>query len=593
VSAATHPRPLLRRERWTRLDGSWDFAWDAHGAWQLPSDVSFDKEILVPFAPETPASGLGVIEPHRVCWYQRTFSAPQLHGEDRLMLNFGAVDHQARVWVNGHLAAEHEGGYTPFSTDVTTLLQAGEQVITVRAEDHPGDLGQPRGKQDWQPEPHVVWYPRTTGIWQTVWLEVVPAVRIAAVHWRADVPAWALDLEVRIEQPPATVTEGLELVVTLESAGRRLARDIYAGDGDLLRRRIGLRDGGHENVRSELLWSPESPTLIDASLTLRRARDGAELDSVESYTAMRSTRVERGRFLLNERPLQLRLVLDQGYWPQSGLTAPNLEAIERDIELTQELGFNGVRKHQKVEDPRFLRAADERGLLVWEELPSAYVFESRSIERLTRLWLEILERDRSHPCIVAWVCFNESWGVPNLPQDARQRDLVSSIYHLTRALDASRPVVGNDGWEFDAGELLCVHDYSDDAGLRERFARGLDEVLGGSGRRPGDHILLLDGARREERPVVLSEFGGITLAPEADADGQWGYHRVADGAALAALYARMLAAVHEITDLAGFCYTQLTDTYQETNGLLSGDREPKAPVAEIAAANRGRRQPGW
>ena len=587
--AAGHPRPQLRRP-FISLDGPWRFAWGAPGPWT--------DEIVVPFAPETPASGLGGPQRASTCWYERAFAAPALGDGERLLLHFGAVDREADVWVDGHHVARHEGGYTPFHADVTEAIGGsgagggGEHVVRVRAHDDPADLAAPRGKQDWHEEPHKIWYPRTTGIWQSVWLEVVGAVRIDALHWRPDVPDWSLGLDARVEGVAGTGRE-LALHVTLTHGERLLAREVHHVDpatGEA-RRRVGLVDGGIDDVREALMWSPENPTLIDARLELRDARDGALLDRVDSYTAMRSVRVERGRFLLNERPLHLRLVLDQGYWPQSGLTPPSLEAIERDVALTQALGFNGVRKHQKLEDPRFLRVADERGLLVWAELPSAYRFTERAADRLTRTWLEAVERDRSHPCVIAWVPVNESWGVPDLPRSARQRDLVAALFHLARALDGDRPVVGNDGWEIDDhGDLICVHDYAGAEAIAARFAsdaRTLDQVLEED--RPGRRLLLLEGARRGGRPVVLSEFGGIAFTPAAAEEATWGYDRVRSAEDLTKTYTSLLAAVHAAEGLAGFCYTQLTDTYQEANGLLTAEREPKAPLEALAAATRGER----
>lgn len=591
---ADHPRPQLRRD-WSGLDGTWAFAWDRGAGWRLPGEVVYDARIEVPFAPETPASGLGVVEPWRACWYRRAFVAPPLGEGERLLLQFGAVDHAATVWVDGVEVVRHEGGYTPFAADVTEALgTAEEHELVVRAVDDPLDMQQPRGKQDWREAPHMIWYPRTTGIWQRVWLEVVPATRIASLHWRPSVGDWAIAIEARVEGGAAAgaaeagaPAEPLDLAVTLRVGDRVLARDVYGVDGDgEVTRRISLPDAGIFSERDELLWSPRSPTLIDAELELRRA-DGSVLDRVASYTALRSVAVERDRFLLNDQPLTLRLVLDQGYWPETGMTPPSLEAIERDVELTQALGFNGVRKHQKLEDPRFLRVADERGLLVWEELPSAYRFGTRAAELLTRTWTEAIERDRSHPCIVAWLPVNESWGVPNLPGDARQRALVDALRSLAIALDGDRPALGNDGWELDASDLLGIHDYGEAHVLRARYAGGLDRVL------REEHLsrrrLLLDGAARDGRPVVLSEFGGIAFTDAEEESGTWGYDRVRSAAEFVERYAGVLAEVHAIGGLAGFCYTQLTDTYQEANGLLRADRTPKAPLEALARATRGER----
>jgi hypothetical protein len=291
--------------------------------------------------------------------------------------------------------------------------------------------------------------------------------------------------------------------------------------------------------------------------------------------------------MLNGRPLVLRLVLDQGYWPETGLTAPSDDALRRDVELALALGFNGVRKHQKIEDPRYLYWADRLGLLVWEEMPSAYRYTERAVDCVQREWTEAVRRDLSHPCIVAWVPLNESWGVPDLPALAEQRHYVQALYHLTKTLDPSRPVIGNDGWESVATDILGVHDYHDDAAViaaRYEQTRPLAEVL--ARERPQGRRLALTDHDAGDRPVMLTEFGGIRLA--ADAARTWGYSSAENAETFLARYEALLEAVHATPLFAGFCYTQFADTYQEANGLLYADRTPKADLERIARATRGR-----
>jgi hypothetical protein len=247
------------------------------------------------------------------------------------------------------------------------------------------------------------------------------------------------------------------------------------------------------------------------------------------------------------------------------------------------MGFNGVRKHQKIEDPRYLYWADTLGLLVWGEMPSAYRFTRRSIERLTREWIEALERDYSHPCIVAWVPFNESWGVPNLPTQPAQRSAVQALYHLTKTLDGTRPVIGNDGWESVATDIVGVHDYADDPEeLRRRYHThdSLPNVL--RRERPGGRLITLDAEQHADRPVMLTEFGGIAFAP--DRGGTWGYSRSHGAEDLQRRYTALLDVVRELPMLSGFCYTQFADTYQESNGLLYADRTPKFPLEAMREA---------
>jgi hypothetical protein len=293
-----------------------------------------------------------------------------------------------------------------------------------------------------------------------------------------------------------------------------------------------------------------------------------------SYVGLRSVEAKDGLYLINGRPKYLRLVLAQNYWPESHLAAPSDQALRREVELIKSLGFNGVRIHQKVEDERFLYWCDRLGLFVWAEMANAYEFSHKAVARLTREWLEVVQRQYNHPSIITWVPFNESWGVPDLPGDSAQRDFVSSIFHLTKALDATRPVIGNDGWEHVETDILSIHDYAlDGQGLRERYGtlEAVELALQG---RPQHYRTMLENSPRGGRPIILSEFGGITFAPEAGKPW-FGYGSVSSDDALLSKYEELVYAVLDSPLIAGFCYTQLTDTEQETNGLLTADRTPK------------------
>ena len=281
------------------------------------------------------------------------------------------------------------------------------------------------------------------------------------------------------------------------------------------------------------------------------------------------------------------MVLDQGYWPDGGLTAPDDDAYRRDVELAKSMGFNGVRKHQKIESPRFLYWADRLGLLVGEEMPSAYRFTKQTIERLPAQWTEAILRDISHPCIIAWVPFNESWGVPDLPDSPAQRHFVEAMYHLTKTLDPSRLVIGNDGWEAVATDLVTIHDYDADPDrLARRYGLSCENVHAlFRDERPGHKVLMLPEFSYKDQPIALTEFGGIAF--HRDRAHTWGYSRVEDADDLARKYYKLLSAVRSCPLLAGFCYTQFTDTYQEANGLLYMDRTPKFPIEQIAIATRG------
>jgi beta-galactosidase/beta-glucuronidase len=589
-----YPRPQFQRANWLNLNGSWRFAYDDAGQWSRPADVdAWNRTIEVPFAPETQRSGIGDQGFHPNCWYEREFELgqpPLVVQPGRVLLHFGAVDYQARVWVNDQFVGEHQGGHTPFKFDITSVLAAdGPQKVTVWAQDDPHDLAKPRGKQDWQLEAHSIWYPRTSGIWQTVWVEQVAETYLEKIRWTPHFERWEIGFEAFVAGPQ---TQDLQLKVRLTVGDRLLASDIYEVVNSEIHRRVALSDPGIDDYRNALLWSPDKPTLIDAQIQLWR--NGQLLDEVKSYTAMRTVGVQRDRFMLNGHPYYLRLVLDQGYWADTMLTPPSDEALCQDVELIKRMGFNGVRKHQKIEDPRFLYWADVMGLLVWEEMPSAYRFTPKAVERITQEWTEAIERDSSHPCIVAWVPFNESWGVPNLTETPAHRYYVQALYYLTKTLDPSRPVIGNDGWESATTDILAIHDYDNNPlSLAKRYGPEVKLSDLFQNKRPGGRILTLDGYPHQGQPIMLTEFGGIAFTRPDDetASNTWGYARSGDASDFQQRYGALLAAVNRVEIFSGFCYTQLTDTYQEANGLLYIDRTPKIPLDAIACATHGRAVP--
>ncbi len=589
TSESNFPRKQMRRKKWISLNGPWKFAFDDGCGWTSPKDIShWPLSINVPFAPEASASGIGDNKFHKCCWYQKKIKLKKTETGKRLLLHFGAVDYDARVWMNDVFLGSHQGGHTPFFFDVTAALNENEeQTISVYAHDDPHDLTKPRGKQDWQLEPHSIWYPRTTGIWQNVWLEEVPDTYIDRINWTPLLERWEIGCAVFLAGSPS---ENLRLKVRLTVGGKLLADDSYQVIHQEVHRRIALSDPGIDDFRNELLWSPEKPTLIDAVLEVW---DGEHLlDRVQSYTALRSVSVQRGRFLLNGRPYYMRLILDQGYWLETLMTPPSSDALRKDIELVKAAGFNGVRKHQKIEDPDFLYWADVLGLLVWEEMPSAYRFSHESVERLMKEWIEIIDRDSNHPCIVVWVPFNESWGVPDLAEKTAHQNCVQAMYHLTRTLDPTRPVIGNDGWESTATDILGIHDYDADPDhLLKKYSveANLADIL--SRRWPGGRMLTVDGFPHRGQPIMLTEFGGIAYVdPQikaANKDKAWGYAVSESLDEFQSRFEHLFNVINRIELFSGFCYTQFTDTFQEANGLFRMDRSPKLPIKLIAQNIRG------
>jgi beta-galactosidase/beta-glucuronidase len=540
----------------------------------LPSEITFDREILVPFPPESQASGVGHTAFLPVVWYRRSIT-----GEDiaragtgpRLLLHFGAVDYEADVWLGGTYLGRHQGGQTPFSFDVTGQAVAGAEIV-VRAIDEPADTRQPRGKQDWREEPHSIWYHRTTGIWQPVWLESVPDLHVSALHWSCDTSE--ARVEAVIELAGWVAGTAAEIEIELRSGEQLLAKvrqTMLSAEQRVVAAVPALEDG--QQARA-LLWSPETPVLIDARVVLRA---GDSVDEIESYLGLRSVGVADREFLLNGHPYYLRSVLEQGYWPKSHLAA-TADELRTEVELIKALGFNAVRIHQKVEDPRFLYWCDRLGLAVWGEIGNAYTFSPIAVQRLVAEWMQAVQRDRSHPSIVAWVPINESWGVQQGGVREREQQYGRSLAALTRALDPTRPVISNDGWEHIDSDIVTIHDYAHSGEVltdryedEEHLARTIARRL------PAGRKIWLNGETPTERPVMLTEFGGIKLVSEGEQG--WGYTAARDPESFERLLKEVVGAVRRSTILSGYCYTQLTDTLQEVNGLLREDRTPKLPMS--------------
>lgn len=401
-----YPRPQMVRKAWVNLNGSWEFDFDDENRGLIEhwyrQDREFHQTIVVPFPYQSTLSGHGTNDIHEVVWYRRSFETARGGREDRTLLHFGAVDYLAHVWINGELATIHEGGHASFTVDITHLLRDGGNQIVVRCEDLTAQLDQPRGKQYWKRESESIFYTRTTGIWQTVWLESVGPLSIARLKLTPDVHTGSIQVE--CEMAGATAEQAANLEVSISLRGDVVAQDTSLVAGSQFRRGIALDLARYQET--DVLWSPEHPNLFDVVLSVRDA-EGTVRDQVNSYFGLRSIEVQGGKVLLNNRPYFMKLVLDQGYFPDGILTAPSDDAIRRDVELTKQLGFNGVRKHQKVEDPRYLYWCDRLGLLVWGEMANCFAFSDQAVARMGREWPEIVERDYNHPCIVAWVPINE------------------------------------------------------------------------------------------------------------------------------------------------------------------------------------------
>lgn len=573
-----HPRPDRVRKSWMTLNGQWDFAFDKMKTGKKEKWYNaFPKEmkIEVPFAYQTILSGVNKQEHVDVVWYERTFTVPTDMTGKRL-LHFGAVDYIAEVWLNGQFLGTHEGGYTPFTFDISDLVTPGEECkLTVRCEDRL-DFDQPRGKQSFRPEPFECWYTPVTGIWQSVWMEGVGEYYPTDFRLTPCLETASIKCEIALNELP----ENASVRLTASFKGDVVAeQNIRVRTDRYIQTEMYLRH--NERLEGIHMWTPENPALYD--LKIETIVDGNVQDEVDTYFGMRKIEIVNGKVLLNNHVLYQRLILDQGYWPDGLLTAPSAEALKKDVELTKRMGYNGARKHQKFEDPIYLYWADKLGLIVWGELPSAYWLRDSQKRNMMRDLSEAIKRDYNHPCLIAWVPINESWGVPFIQTQVEAQELADALYHMAHSLDNTRIVSGNDGWEQAATDLLTVHDYT---AWPEQLSKeyGSDEtILNGN---PGSgRIVTACGYDHVGKPKLLTEYGGIAMAKDSEGDN-WGYNGAAkDEEAFLKRFEAITQAFKHMPGFVGYCYTQLTDVFQEVNGLLDMDRNPKANLDEIRRIN--------
>ena len=529
-----YPRPQLQRERWKSLNGRWRFGFENE----------LDGRILVPFTFEAPLSGIGrEREVHERVRYRRTFTVPRAWRARRLLLNFGAVDHEAEVRVNGVVVGRHTGGYTPFSIDITAALRSRrEQTLDVFVTDPARGATQPVGKQR---AAGRIFYTRATGIWQSVWFEPVRGDHVADLRLRPDLDKQRLGVEAILSRAGAT-----EAQVTVSRRGTSVATATTPITGSAAATTIEIPD--------PQAWWPTSPALYD--VTVRLLRDGQEVDRVRSYTAFRTARIRDGRFHLNGRPYVLRGVLDQGYWPDGVYTAPTDRALRRDVTMAKRYGFNLARKHVKVEDPRWYWHADRLGLLVAQDMPSSWDVRSPAAEgRFMAEWSAMIGTLDHHPSIVLWTAFNENWGRPS----ARFQ---SDVVDRGRALDGTRPVIDASGSVRRANsDMVDFHDYGEDLARYQ--------------------------LQRPARARWIGEYGGLTLRVPGHLwrESRGFRRRVRSPDQLVAEYRALTDQVNGAPGLSGYVYTQLYDVERELNGLMTYDRLTKLPPGRIAAVNRGDR----
>ena len=519
-----YPRPQLVRTDWENLNGTWDFMFDDANAgecekWycEFPSGP---KQIRVPFTYETKLSGIGDEAHHENVWYSRTWSVTEEELESKkAILHFEGSDFITKVWVNGTFIGSHRGGYARFSFDITKAVRSGENTITVKAEDSLS-IEQPRGKQRWLDHNYDCWYVQSTGIWKTVWMELVPEVYISSLKMTPNMSDGTLEVIAHIAGDLKGELE-LEAEVTFED--ELINRSVKAVMEDKVKDVIPVHTTRMRAWAWTIhCWSPSNPQLYDISFRLKQ--DGEVKDTVLSYFGMREIRIEDGNILLNGSRLYQRLLLDQGYWADSLITPPSEEALIDDIEKIQALGFNGVRKHMKVEDERFVYWCDVKGLLLWSEMAAAYEFSDAAVEEFTKEWMEVIHQNYNHPSIITWTPFNESWGIPRVKTSKEEQRFTEAIYYLTKSYDPMRPVILNDGWEHTCSDIITLHDYEPSGDVfYERFCH-LDELMSSKHYFNSDYkSAIANGYEYKGQPIIISEYGGIAFTNGAE--GSWGYGR--------------------------------------------------------------------
>jgi len=564
VPRPEHPRPDFERTAWQNLNGKWQLAIDTpksglEKGWH--TGVDFPLAINVPFCPESKLSGVAHTDFLEAVWYRRKFAVDAALRGRRLLLHFGAVDYDARVWVNGSEVAHHRGGYTPFCADITDVVNStGENELVVYSEDDERTYFQPMGKQSSHLKSADCHYTRTTGIWQTVWLESVPESRIENLTVWPDAPNGRASVVVDVAKPHSGL--GIEVAALVDGKTVAAAKLAQAGPANTL----------VLEVPNPVLWEVGKPFLYD--LRVRLVEGGNVVDEVSSYFGLREVRIEGDRILINGKSVFQRLILDQGFWPDGIYTAPSDEELKADIERSIACGFNGARLHQKIFEPRTLYWADKLGYLLWGEFPDWGVDVRRHAqakENFRREWTDVVLRDRSHPAIVAWTPLNEA----HSSGGRYEPTFFVEIYNLTKKLDASRPICDTSGYTHVKTDIWDLHDYDQNPeSFAARYAPfGEDPKTETLARNDADHEPPYAG-----QPMVVSEYGGTWWNPDQKGDGAWGYgDRPADDKAFVDRFKGLADVLLDNPHIAGLCYTQLTDVEQEVNGLYTYDRRPKFP----------------
>ena len=569
IKIKNYPRPQFVRENWLNLNGEWNFIFDDENNGEEQkyyNNFPESQKIQVPFTYETKMSGINDETIHENIWYQKNINISTNSKIENTILHFEGSDFITKIWINGNYIGMNVGGYHRFSFDITNYLVEGENNFTIKVEDSLSK-SQPRGKQRYKRESWKCWYIQTTGIWKTIWLENVPKNYIISSKNTPNFDDKNIEIELLTNISNSTNKFEIETEISfnneiINNIKLPLENNIFKYSIDICK----------ENKNHEIMyWSPEHPYLYD--ITYKLYCDGNLIDEVYSYFGVRKISIEKNKIYLNNKKLYLKMILDQGYWAASHLTPPNEESIIKDIELVKKYGFNGIRKHQKIEDERFLYYCDVNGILVWSEMANCYEFTDKSIEYFMNQWIKVVKQNYNHPSIITWVPINESWGIPNVSINENEQNFANSLYYMTKSIDKTRPVIANDGWEHTLADIITIHDYEQDGKLLyEKYNDEELSIINNKKEHNGKRKLFSENYAYNGQPIIMSEYGGIALI----SDEGWGYGRqVKDENEFIKRYEELTNAIKNTNYIIGYCYTQLSDVQQEINGLVDENRNEK------------------
>lgn len=574
-----YPRPQFVRDGYEILNGEWFFEFDFENVGekeQWYKRREFSRKIIVPFAYQTKKSGIGDERHCDNVWYCRSFRSELIEGQ-KLILNFDGCDYHAKVWLNGVFIGEHFGAYARFSFDLTFAL-CEENYLVVKCEDT-YDYSQPRGKQRWTDTSYSCYYVETTGIWKTVWLETVNDFYIKSVAQNVIFDNNSVRFCFELNKAEAGIVFQIEVGYEGETVAV-VTSAVMEPYGEIT---VNL-----ENKRKIFTfkpWSPGRPNLFDVKYKL--ISSGKTVDEVGSYTALIKFRTQKDVILLNYTPYQgFRFVLDQGYYDGGGLTAENEDELLADLQLIKSMGFNGIRMHEKIEDERFYYLCDVLGIFVWLEMPSMYVFRDMSVKKIVSEWLEIVGQYKNFPSIMAYVAFNESWGVFHVKENKKEQSLVSSLYYMTKALVDNKLVISNDGWEHTVSDIVSTHNYADcGSGIKNVYEDLKAFMNGEHSQNLRVRAPFAEGYEYKGQPFMISECAGIAFDSDKLKNG-WGYgDTVKDEDEYFSRLKSVIEGIRSIKGCSGYCVTQFSDVMQERNGLVTMERKPKVDVEKIKQLN--------